>query len=323
VRLRSLWDRLLAQDNDGFPDAHGTESGPARSGGQFVLGCSARLDADDVFDNLRQQVAAFAEQEGLVFREPAWLYNAFVHSSFVLDYGLDDPTLHFERLEYLGDAVLGKIVAEHLFRALPSHLEGDLTGTAICSGVPRTLAVLREMVGRYLPFDPVVIEPGVKTGIPILYDNPKEVGADRIANAIGAFDLYGGPTIVVDFGTGNNFDVISEFGEFLGGAIAPGVEISLDALFGRAAALRAVELVEPRSVIGKSTVESIQSGTVYGFAAMIDGMVDRFAEEMGEINVVATGGLAHLIAPVARTIENVEPFLTLHGLRIVHQRNTR
>ena len=166
-----------------------------------------------------------------------------------------------------------------------------------------------------------MIEPGVKSGRPILYDNPKEVGADRIANAIAAYDLYGGPTVVVDFGTGNNFDVISENGEFLGGAIAPGIEISLDALFGRAAQLRAIELVEPRSVVGKSTVESIQSGTVYGFAAMIDGMVRRFGDDLGEINVVATGGPAHLIAPVSETIEHVEPFLTLHGLRIVHDRN--
>ena len=202
-------------------------------------------------------------------------------------------------------------------------LEDDLTGLAICSGVPRILANLRDMVDRYLSLEPIVIEPGVKTGMPILYDNPKEVGADRIANAIAAHDLYGGPTVVVDFGTGNNFDVISADGEFLGGAIAPGVEISLDALFGRAAQLRAIELVEPRSVIGKSTVESIQSGAVYGFAAMIDGMVERFAAELGDINVVATGGLAHLIAPVAETIEHVEPFLTLHGLRIVHQRNQR
>ncbi|MEZ5246479.1 MAG: type III pantothenate kinase [Acidimicrobiales bacterium] len=201
--------------------------------------------------------------------------------------------------------------------------ESELTGIAICSGVPRILANLRDMVGRYLTFDPIVIEPGVKTGMPILYDNPKEVGADRIANAIAAYDLYGGPTVVVDFGTGNNFDVISSEGEFLGGAIAPGIEISLDALFGRAAQLRAIELVEPRSVIGKSTVESIQSGAVYGFAAMIDGMVERFAGELGDINVVATGGLAHLIAPVAESIEHVEPFLTLHGLRIVHQRNER
>ena len=127
--------------------------------------------------------------------------------------------------------------------------------------------------------------------------------------------------MVVDFGTGNNFDVISEAGEFIGGAIAPGIEISLDALFGRAAALRAVELVEPRSVIGKSTVESIQSGALYGFTAMIDGMNARFLAELGEANIVATGGLADLIAPVSSTIEHVEPFLTLHGLRIVYGRN--
>ena len=197
----------------------------------------------------------------------------------------------------------------------------EITGTAICSGVPRILANLRQMVNRYLPNEPIVIEPGVKTGMPILYDNPREVGADRIANAIAAYDLYGGPTVVVDFGTGNNFDVISADGEFLGGAIAPGVEVSLEALFGRASALGAVDLVEPRSVIGKSTVESLQSGAVYGFAAQIDGMVERFRAELGGCTVVATGGLAHLIVPSTSTIEHVEPFLTLHGLRLVHERN--
>jgi len=215
------------------------------------------------------------------------------------------------------------VLVRSLLDTVGVDFDDDLTGAAICSGVPRILANLRDMVDRYIPVPAVVIEPGVRTGMPILYDNPKEVGADRIANAIAAYDLLGGPSVVVDFGTGNNFDVISADGEFLGGAIAPGVEISLDALFGKAAALRAVELVEPRSVIGKSTVESIQSGTVYGFAAMIDGMVARFAAELGEINVVATGGLAHLIAPVADSIQRVEPFLTLHGLRIVHQRNNR
>lgn len=213
------------------------------------------------------------------------------------------------------------VMVRSMLDTIDVDFDTEITGTAICSGVPRILANLRQMVNRYLPNEPIVIEPGVKTGMPILYDNPKEVGADRIANAIAAYDLYGGPTVVVDFGTGNNFDVISENGEFLGGAIAPGIEISLDALFGRAAQLWAIELVEPRSVVGKSTVESIQSGTVYGFAAMIDGMVGRFGDALGEINVVATGGLAHLIAPVSETIEHVEPFLTLHGLRIVHDRN--
>jgi type III pantothenate kinase len=200
-------------------------------------------------------------------------------------------------------------------------MDAEVTGVAICSGVPRVLANLRQMVTRYFEFDPVVIEPGVKTGMPILYDNPKEVGADRIANAVAAFDLYGGPTVVVDFGTGTNFDVISAHGEFVGGAISPGIEISLDALFGRAAALRAVELVEPRNVIGKSTVESIQSGAVYGFVALVDGMVERFRKELGECSVVSTGGLAHLLSAVSVTIEHTEPFLTLHGLRLVHEKN--
>lgn len=215
------------------------------------------------------------------------------------------------------------VLIRSLLDTVDADFDHDLTGAAICSGVPQILATLRQMVDRYQQFEPVVIEPGVRVGMPILYDNPKEVGADRIANAVAAYDLFGGPTVVVDFGTGNNFDVISADGEFLGGAIAPGIEISLDALFGRAAALRAVELVEPRSVVGKSTVESIQSGTIYGFAAMIDGMVQRFADALGPITVVATGGLAHLIAPVSETIENVEPFLTLHGLRLVHDRNMR
>jgi type III pantothenate kinase len=197
----------------------------------------------------------------------------------------------------------------------------DISGVSICSGVPRVLAHLRQMCEQYCGFPPVVIEPGVKTGMPILYDNPREVGADRLANAIGAYDLFGGPTVVVDFGTGNNFDIISAAGEFLGGAIAPGIEISMDALTGRAAALGAVALIEPRSVIGKTTVESIQSGAVYGFTDQVDGMVDRFRAELGPSTVVATGGLAHVIAPVSRTIEHVEPFLTLHGLRIVHERN--
>jgi type III pantothenate kinase len=179
------------------------------------------------------------------------------------------------------------------------------------------------MVTRYFDFEPVVIEPGTKTGMPILYDNPKEVGADRIANAVAAHALFPGPIVVVDFGTGTNFDVISKNGEFVGGAIAPGIEVSLDALFGRAAALRAVELVEPRNVIGKSTVESLQSGAIYGFTALVDGMVERFRRELGGGTVVATGGLAHLIAATSETIQHLEPFLTLHGLRLVYEKNPR
>ena len=167
----------------------------------------------------------------------------------------------------------------------------------------------------------MVIEPGVRTGIAILYENPKEVGADRIANAVGAFDLYGGPTIIVDFGTATTCDAVSANGEYLGGAIAPGIEISMDALVGRASALRAVELVEPRNVLGKSTVESIQSGAVYGFAAQVDGLCDRIQDELGECSVISTGGLADLITPLSKRVQHTEPWLTLHGLRLVHEKN--
>jgi type III pantothenate kinase len=197
-----------------------------------------------------------------------------------------------------------------------------ITGVAICSGVPRVTAELRHMTERYFGFPALVLEPGVRTGMPVLYDNPKEVGADRIANAVGAFDLYGGPTVIVDFGTATTIEAVSAAGEYLGGAIVPGVEIAMDALFGRAAGLRRVELQPPKHVIGKSTAESIQSGTIYGFSAQVDGLVDRFVAELGECTVVSTGGLADLIGPHARTVQHYEPWLTLYGLRIIFERNT-
>jgi type III pantothenate kinase len=157
--------------------------------------------------------------------------------------------------------------------------------------------------------------------MPILYDNPKEVGADRIANAVGAYDLYGGPSIVVDFGTATTIEAVSDNGEYLGGAIFPGVEISLDALFGKAAGLRRVELIEPKHVIGKSTAESIQSGVIYGFSAQVDGLVERFERELGECEVIATGGLAEPFIPHSRKVQHYEPWLTLYGLRIIFERN--
>ena len=199
--------------------------------------------------------------------------------------------------------------------------ESQIDGVAISSGVPRVTTELREMCNRYFGFAPLVLEPGVRTGMPILYDNPKEVGADRIANAVAAYDLYGGPSIVVDFGTANTIEAVSEQGEYLGGAIFPGIEISMDALFERAAALRRVELIEPRGVIGKSTVESIQSGALYGFSGQVDALVERFQQELGDCTVVATGGLAEPILPHSKTIQHYEPWLTLQGLRIIFERN--
>jgi type III pantothenate kinase len=198
----------------------------------------------------------------------------------------------------------------------------DVAGVVVCSGVPRVTSAFREMTERYFGFAAVVLEAGVKTGMPILYDNPKEVGADRIANAVGALELFDPPLVVVDFsGTATILDAISPKGEYLGGVIVPGIEVGLDALVGRAALLRSVELVEPRSVIGRSTVESIQSGVVHGIGAMVDGVVERIAREIGEATVVSTGRLAELMAPFTRSIEHVEPWLTLQGLRTIFEKN--
>lgn len=209
-----------------------------------------------------------------------------------------------------------------LFHGLLSrHPKPD--GVAVCSTVPQVLDQLRQMFERYYAdAHAVVVGPGVKTGVPLLYDNPKEVGPDRVVNTLAAHTLYGGPAIVVDFGTSTNFDVVSEKGEFLGGALAPGVEISVDALAARAARLFKVELVEPRSVIGKTTVEALQSGLVYGFASQVDGMVARISKELGsQPIVIATGGLSHLMYDLCESIDEHEPDLTLIGLRLVYEKN--
>jgi type III pantothenate kinase len=196
-----------------------------------------------------------------------------------------------------------------------------VTGVVISSVVPTATQSLREMVRGYFHFAPVVVEPGVKTGVPVLTDNPKEVGADRIVNALGAFSKYGGPAIVVDFGTATTFDAISEAGEYLGGAIAPGIQISARALYERAARLPRIELSAPRSVVGKNTVESLQSGIVFGYSAMVDGMVERLAKELGTPTVIATGGLATMVIEECRTIDHHDPWLTLEGLRLVFEKN--
>lgn len=206
-----------------------------------------------------------------------------------------------------------------------------VSGVSICSTVPAVLREARSMVDSYFrDVRTTIIEPGVKTGVPLLVDNPKEIGADRIVNTLAAHHLYGqdGAAIVVDFGTSTNLDVVSPKGEFLGGALAPGIEISVDALAARAAQLRKVELVKPRSVIGKNTVEALQSGTIFGFAGQVDGLVERISDELAElypnnqkISVIATGGLAPLVLGISETLDFHEPDLTLIGLRLVHERN--
>ena len=196
-----------------------------------------------------------------------------------------------------------------------------VTGLCVASVVPDVTRQLREMTARSLPFEPVIVGPGTKTGVSVLTDNPREVGADRIVNTLAAYTRYGGPAIVVDFGTGTNFDVVSQAGDFVGGVIAPGVQISAATLVQRAARLTRVELEAPPSVIGTSTVTAIQSGLVYGTAGEVDGIVERIRTELGRATVIATGGLAPVVIPHCRTIDHHDPFLTLEGLRLVHGKN--
>jgi type III pantothenate kinase len=202
-------------------------------------------------------------------------------------------------------------------------LRDDVTGVCVASVVPDVTGQFREMAAAYLSHEPLIVGPGMKTGVSVVTDNPREVGADRVVNTLAAYTLYGGPAIVVDFGTGTNFDVVSASGEFLGGVIAPGLQISAGALFGRTARLTRVDLQAPRSPIGRSTVEAIQSGLVYGTAGEVDGIVERIRAELGapDATVIATGGLAPVVIPHCRTVEHHAPWLTLHGLRLVFEKN--
>jgi len=230
----------------------------------------------------------------------------------------------------------GPELSEHWRIATERHKSGDelgalyksfldlgrVEGTCLSSTVPQLSRSYQEFAGRYTDAELLELGPGVKTGMPVRYDDPREVGPDRIANAVAAIERYGAPCIVVDFGTSTNFDVISTDAEYIGGVLAPGIEISMDALFARAARLRKIDFVEPETVIGKTTVASLQSGLVYGFAGQVDGIVDAIRGELGtDARAIATGGLAELITPHARTIERLDPFLTLEGLRLIWNQN--
>ena len=238
-----------------------------------------------------------------------------------------------EVLDHWRVATLDSRTADEWFVLLQALIDQStseasaVSGISVCSTVPAVLHEWRDMLARhYAAIPSVVVEPGVRTGVPVLMDNPREVGADRVINALAAATLYDGPAIVVDFGTATTFDVVSPRGEYVGGAISPGIDISLEALGRRGAQLRKVELLRPRTVIAKNTVEALQSGMVFGFASQVDGIVARMIEELGvrtdEVHVIATGGLAPVVVEECRSVTEHQPWLTLRGLELVFQRNT-
>ena len=219
------------------------------------------------------------------------------------------------------------VVLQGLLAQSAVYKDPDISGIALCSTVPSVLHEMRKMCRRYYPDIPaLIVEPGVRTGVSVRTDNPKEVGSDRIMNAVAAVHLYGGPALIVDFGTSTNFDAVSAKGEFVGGAFAPGIEISVDALSRRAAQLLKVELTRPHHAIGKNTVEALQSGIIFGFAGQVEGIANRMIRELApddpdSVTVIATGGLAPLVLDEVSIIDAHEPWLTLIGLRLVFERN--
>jgi type III pantothenate kinase len=197
----------------------------------------------------------------------------------------------------------------------------DLDASIVSATVPQLRRQWTDVAGRYLGHEMLLVGPGLRTGMPIRYDNPREIGPDRLVNAVAGYDRAAGACVIVDFGTAVTHDVVSAGGEYLGGVIFPGVEISLEALSERAAALPRIDLIPPRSLIGKTTVDAIRAGALYGFAGMVDGIIDRMHAELGDFRTLATGGLAGAVVPHCRTIDEADDLLTLHGLRLIWERN--
>ena len=213
------------------------------------------------------------------------------------------------------------ITLRNLFEHADRRID-DVSDVIISSVVPPLLPIFERVCTKLFDRPPLVVGPGIRTGMPVRYENPREVGADRIVNALAAYELMGGPVIAVDFGTATTFDCVSRDGEYLGGVIFPGIHTSMEALFERASMLHRVEIARPKSVIGRTTTGALQSGLLYGYAGLVDSMVERIRGELGpEARVVATGGLAGRVANESQAIERVEPFLTLEGLRIIYEKN--
>jgi type III pantothenate kinase len=242
----------------------------------------------------------------------------------VFDYGEAGPALsqHWRigtHREQTSDEV--SLTLHGLFAHAERHVS-EVTDVAISSVVPPLLPIFERVCQKLFERPPLVVGPGVRTGMPVRYENPREVGADRIVNALAAYEMMGGPVIAVDFGTATTFDCVSAQGEYLGGVIFPGIHTSMEALFERASMLHRVEIARPKSVIGKTTTGALQSGLLYGYAGLVDSMVERIRGELGAgAHVVATGGLAGRVANESNAIERVEPFLTLEGLRLIHEKN--